>query len=95
MTKERVYLFGVSEQITHLLVGLYASVSYTDIDPDDQINLPPEAFHTLKRILLDDEAWILQILQQRRHNDGRDLEPGEQVRTRPKVGLNDPANADA
>lgn len=93
--KDRVYVFGVDPSITHLLVSLFAIPDYTTLDPDAPVDLPDELLHTLRKMLLDDEAWILQIPQERLQNDGRDFQPGEIVRTRPNRSVNDPSNTDA
>lgn len=92
--KDRVYLFGVGQGITHLLVGLYAIPSFNTIDPDAPVDLPDELLLTLKKMLMDMEAWALQIPQERIRNDGRDLEPNQVVSTRPAVSVNDPSQID-
>lgn len=93
--RERVYVFGVAEGVTHLLVGLYAIPNYLTVDPDSPIDLPDEYIDTLKKMLLDDYAWLMQIPMQRRKNDGRDFEPNQTVPSRPHLGMNDPRKADA
>ena len=94
-TKDRVYLFGLSSGISALLVGLYAAVDYDTLDPDAPVDIPEELLHTVKKMLLADEAWLLQVPQERLKNDGRDLEPGQPIQTRPPISINDPSQADA
>lgn len=93
--KERVYLFGLPSGISALLVGLYAAVNYDTLDPDAPVDIPEERLHTVKKLLLADEAWLLQIPQERLRNEGRDFEPGQTVQTRSPISLNDPSQADA
>lgn len=93
--KDRVYVFGVGEGISHVLLGLYAIPNFMTIDPDDPIDLPEEYLPTLRKMLLDDEAWLLQIPLERLKSDGRDFEPNQQVQVRPSRSINDPSNADA
>ncbi len=94
VVKDRVYVFGVSSNVKSLLVGLFAAPDFTTFDPDAPVDLPDEMLHTAKRMILDMEAWALQIPQERLKNDGRDFEPGEVVRTRPAISVNDPAQID-
>lgn len=93
-SKDRVYLFGVNEYVKNLLVSIYATVDFTDIDPDEEINLPDELLHTLKQMVLGMEAWALQIPQERLKSDGRDFEPNQIVRTSPPISINHPAQLD-
>ena len=93
--KDRVYVFGVDSSITHLLVALFAIPDYATLDPDAPVDLPEERLMTLKKMVLDLEAWALQIPQERLQNDGRDLQPGEIVRTSRMTSVNDPSNQDA
>ena len=92
--KDRVYLFGVSTEIKHLLVGLYAAPDYTEIDPDEDIGLPPHLLMPLKQMVIDLERWALQIPQERLKNDGRDFEPNQIVRTERQMSLNNPIQLD-
>lgn len=93
--KDRVYVFGVGQGISHVLLGLYAIPNYMTVDPDESIDLPDEYMHTLRKMLLDDAAWLFQIPQERLKNDGRDMEPNQTVQVRPSRSINDPSNADA
>lgn len=89
--KDRVYVFGVDPAIKTVLVGLYAPLpDFETIDPDEPIKLPSESFSDVKRLVLEAERWVLQVPQQRLHNDGRDFEPNQAVRTEPVVSVNDP-----
>ena len=92
--KDRVYLFGVSQDVKHLLVGLYAAPDFTEIDPDEDIGLPPHLLMPLKQMIIDLERWALQIPQERLKNDGRHLEPNEIVRTERQMSLNNPIQLD-
>jgi hypothetical protein len=92
--RDRVYLFGVSTEIKHLLVGLYAAPDYTEIDPDEEIGLPPHLLMALKQMVIDLERWALQVPQERLKNDGRDLEPNQVVRTERQMSLNNPIQLD-
>lgn len=92
--KDRVYLFGVPQDVKHLLVGLYAAPDFTDIDPDEDIGLPPHLLLPLKQMIIDLERWALQIPQERLKNDGRHLEPNEIVRTERQMSVNNPINLD-
>lgn len=91
----RLYLFGVPEGVKHLLVGLYAASDFISFDPQAEIDLPPHLYHTMKKMLLEMESWLLQIPQERLKNDGRDLEPNQTVQTRPIISVNDPSQFDA
>lgn len=94
--KDYVYVYGVNPQITKLLVGLYTSLPMDMVGlanaADQEVDLSPEKLRALKRMVLDDEAWMLNIPQQRRKNDGRDLEPNQTVRTPRQTSVNDPTN---
>lgn len=93
--KDRVYLFGLRQEARNLLVNLYTTPSFVDIDPDEEVNLPPELLHTAKQLLLSMESWLLQIPQERLSNDGRDLKPDQTVRTSPTISLNHPSQLDS
>lgn len=93
--KDRVYLFGVSQDVKHLLVGLYATPDFTDIDPDAPIDLPEELLMPLKQMVIDLERWALMIPQERLKNDGRDFEPNQVVRTERQMSLNNPIQLDS
>ncbi|HNR54207.1 MAG TPA: hypothetical protein PKJ19_03505 [Flavobacteriales bacterium] len=93
-TKSRVYLFGVPENINHLLVGLYASIDFMTMDPNEPVDLPDELLLTAKKMLLEMEGWLLQIPQERLQSDGRDFEPGQVVRTSPAISVNHPSQLD-
>jgi hypothetical protein len=92
--KDRVYVFGVRKTVKHLLVGLYAAPDFTTFNPDDPVDLPDELFFTLKKMVLDMEAWLLQIPQERLKNDGRDFEPNQQIRVSRLQSVNDPSQID-
>lgn len=92
--QSRVYVFGVPSDVKHLLVGLYAAADFTTLDPDAPADLPPHLMVTLKKMMLDLEAWLLQIPQERLQNDGRDLQPNQTVQTRPAISVNDPRQFD-
>lgn len=92
--KDRVYLFGVSEDVKHLLVGLYAAPDFTAIDPDAPIDVPEHLVMPLKQMVIDLERWAIQVPQERLKNDGRHLEPGETVRTERLMSLNNPIQLD-
>lgn len=93
---DRVYVAGVDPQAKYLIVGLYTTGGSTVVEiaqaADQEINLSPEYLRAVKKMMLDDEAWLLQIPQQRWVNDGRDLDPKEIVRVSRQLSLNDPAN---
>ena len=93
--KDRVYLFGIDQSINHLVVALFAIPDFTTLDPDAPVDLPDEMLMTLRKMILETEAWALQIPQERLQNDGRDLQPGEVVRTSRLTSVNDPSNQDA
>ena len=93
-TKSRVYLFGLPQQIEHLIVGLYASVDFMSMDPNEPVDLPDELLLTAKKMLLEMESWLLQIPQERLQSDGRDFEPGQVVRTSPAISVNHPSQLD-
>lgn len=92
--KDRVYVFGVKKAITHLLVGLFAAPDFTTVDPNENIDLPDELLLSAKKMLIDLESWALQVPQERLRNDGREFEPGQIVRTRPLMSVNDPNQID-
>lgn len=92
--KDRVYLFGLEQGISHLLVGLYAIPNFDTLDENAPVDLPDELILTAKKMLMDMEAWSLQIPQERLKNDGRDLEPNQVVNTRPLVSVNSPSQID-
>ena len=90
--KYRVYVFGVDPQITKLHVGLFAALpNFTDLDPNEEVSLPSEYLLAVKKLVLDTTRFSLQ-LPERYKNDGRDLEPGQPIRTERQVSLNDPLN---
>ena len=91
---DRVYLFGVPASVKQLLVGLYTSADFMDVDPDDDVNLPDNLLLTMKKLLLEMESWSLQIPQERLQNTGRDFEPNQTVSTRPIISVNHPSQAD-
>jgi hypothetical protein len=93
--RDRVYLFGIRDKVKNLLIGIYASADFMTMSLDDDINLPDDKLHTLKKMVMEMEAWSLQIPQERLKNDGRDFEPGEVVRTSPIISVNHPSQADA
>lgn len=93
--KDRVYLFGIPCDLKHLFIGLYATANYEDVDPDSTIDLPEEYLGDLRKMLLADESWLLMVPQERTRNDGRFLEPGEQVQTPKLVSVNNPINTEA
>jgi hypothetical protein len=95
VVKDRVYLFGIPCDLKNLFVGLYASADYSAVDPDSPIDLPDEYLGDLRKMLLADEAWLLMVPQERLKNDGRFLEPGEQVQTPKLVSVNNPINTEA
>lgn len=88
---DRVYLFGVSPLITSVFVALFAAPRFLDVSFDDKMQANPQQLFTLKRMVLEMSVWPLQIPQSRLRNDGRDLEPGQVVNTRPIISVNDPA----
>ena len=92
--KDRVYLFGLRQEARNLLVNLYATPNFEDIDPDAEVNLPPELLRTAKKLLLEDEGWLLQIPQERLKNDGREFEPNQTTRVSPAISLNHPSQLD-
>jgi hypothetical protein len=92
--KDRVYLFGVSEDVKHLLVGLYAATDFTEIDPDAPIDVPEHLLMPLKQMVIDLERWAIQVPQERLKNDGRDFEPNQIVRTERQMSMNNPIQID-
>lgn len=92
--QDRVYVFGVPQSVKQLLIAVFPAADFMEIDPDKPIGLAPHLFHTLKKMLLDMEGWMLQIPQERLQNDGRDFQPEQIVGTRPLVSINDPAQTD-
>lgn len=93
--KDWVYLFGIRDKVKHLLIGIYAAADFMNMSLDDDINLPDEKLHTLKKMVMEMEAWSLQIPQQRLQSDGRDFQPEQIVRTSPIISVNHPSQADA
>jgi len=93
--KDRVYLFGIDSSINNLLVALFAIPDFTTLDPDAPVDLPDEMLMTLKKMVMDLEGWALAIPQERLQSDGRDFQPGEIVRLRNLISVNDPNQADA
>jgi len=94
MDKDRLYLFGVPASTKKLLAVLYTASDFMTLDLDAPADIQPHLLPTLKKMLMDMEAWALQIPQERTLNDGRDFPPGQTVRTRPLMSLNDPAQFD-
>jgi hypothetical protein len=92
--KDRVYLFGVSQDVKHLLVGLYAATDFTEIDPDAPIDVPEHLLMPLKQMVIDLERWAIQVPQERLKNDGRDFEPNQIVRTERQMSMNNPIQID-
>ena len=88
-------MFGIRDKVKHLLIGIYAGSDFLTMSLDDDINLPDDKLHTLKEMVIEMEAWSLQIPQQRRKDDGRDFEPEQIVRTSPIMSVNHPSQADA
>lgn len=92
---DRVYVFGQDEDIDQLEAHLFLAMpNIPDLNLDDNISLPDNRIHTLKRMVIELERWALMVPQQRLKNDGRDMEPGQVVNTPPAVSVNDPINAD-
>ena len=91
---DRAYLFGVPSGITHLLVSIYAAADFTSVSFDDEVDLPAHMFQSMKKLILELEAWMLQIPQERNQNDGIDFQPGQVVQTRPIISVNDPSQFD-
>lgn len=90
--KDRVYLFGVDPQVRSLLVGLYCTLpDLTEIDPNAEIDIPAEYLLTVKKMVIDACRFSL-LVPERLKNDGRDLEPNQQIRTERLSSINDPAN---
>ena len=90
-----MYLFGIRDKVKNLLIGIYASADFMTMSLDDDINLPDDKLHTLKKMVMEMEAWSLQIPQERLQSDGRDFQPGEVVRTSPIISVNHPSQQDA
>jgi hypothetical protein len=93
--KDRVYVFGVQQQVTKLHVGLFCALpnldQLTDENINDDIGLPPEKLMAVRKLVIDSARFSLQ-LPERLKNDGRDLEPNQPIRTERQVSLNDPLN---
>jgi len=90
--KYRVYVFGVDRQIKTLHVGFFAALpNLENMDPNEQIDLPPEYLMAAKKLILDASRFSLQ-LPERLRNDGRDLDPDQPLRTERPVSVNDPLN---
>lgn len=87
---DRVGIFGISDMITKLLVGLYYAPKFDTMSLDEEMRIDPHRLHDLKRLVLKMSVWPLSIPQERDKNDGRDFEPGQVVNTPPIIGINDP-----
>lgn len=92
----RVWLYGPGPLVTDLEAGLYMTTAdIQNLDPDAEVDLPPDMVYLAKRMLLDLGRWSLMIPGQRLKNDGRDFAPynGPQPFQPPKeVSINDPVN---
>lgn len=93
-TEDRILLYGVPPAVRNLFVQLYKVPGYVDLDPDAVADLPSHLLLTAKKMMLELEGWALQVPQERLKNDGRDLEPGQVVRTSPAISVNHPSQAD-
>jgi hypothetical protein len=89
--QERIYIFGMDPQVSKLLLGLYVANSYLTVDFNSEIRLPPARIFDLKRLAMQMSFWSMTIPQERLKNDGRDMEPGQQVNAPPIISVNDPA----
>lgn len=92
---DRIWLIGPGATVGSLEVGLYSSIGDVDaIDPEEEMNLPPDLAYLVKRQMLSMEAWVTLMPLQRRTNDGRDFKVGERVPVMPPlVSINDPINS--
>lgn len=88
--EDRVGVFGISDLITNLLVGVYYAPKFETMSLDEPMRIDPHQMHDLKRLVLKMSVWPLGIPQERLKNDGRDLEPGQVVNTQPIISINDP-----
>ena len=73
-------------------MGLYCTLpDLTEIDPNAEIDIPAEYLLTAKKMVIDACRFSL-LVPERLKNDGRDLEPNQQIRTERLSSINDPAN---
>lgn len=89
--EDRLYFFGLDPQITKLMLGLYVANDYLTVDFNDSLRTPPHRIFDLKRLAMQMSFWSMTIPQERLKNDGRDMEPGQQVSAPPIMSVNDPA----
>jgi hypothetical protein len=89
--EDRIYIFGMDPQVTKLLLGLYVAADYLTVDLDSELRTPPARVFDLKRLAMQMSFWSMTIPQERLRNEGRDLEPGQQVNAPPIISVNDPA----
>jgi hypothetical protein len=78
-------------QVTKLLLGLYVASDYLTVNLDDELRVPPARVFDLKRLAMQMSFWSMTIPQERLRNEGRDMEPGQQVNAPPIISVNDPA----
>lgn len=88
----RCYVYGCSPLIKKLRIGLLCALpDMRDIDPNAPLQIPDEYLMDVRKLVLDSAKFSL-LVPERLRNDGRGLEPGEQVRTEKQVSVNDPIN---
>lgn len=88
---QRIWLFGISPQITKVQMGLRLAFNSLGIKPGDPLTLQPEALFDLRRLVLSMGNWVLLQPNERLLNDGRFKNLGEQTPPpRDPASINDP-----
>lgn len=89
--KDRVYIYGVDQQVKSLIIGVFCALpDFTEIDPNEKVDIPEEYLLPLKKMVIDTCRFSLMV-PERLKNDGRDLEPNGPIRTERMMSINDPA----
>lgn len=89
---ERTWLFGLSQLIEEVEVGLYLGFPDLDsINPNTELNLPAHRVFDLRRMVLAQGNWLMLQPQERLLNDGRANDVGQRPQpTPPAMSVNDP-----
>lgn len=74
---DRVWLIGISPQITSVEVGLYLTVgNLLTVDPDTEMDMPADMILLVKYQVLNLERWCFSIPQENLRNEGRSAPAG-------------------
>lgn len=81
---DRVWLIGISPQITSVEIGVYLTVGdLLRLNPEENIDMPADMILLVKNMVLGLERWALAVPQEQLRNDGRGSAVGYYARMLP------------